>query len=107
MGFMASVLASTVASTWFVEKRGLVTGLLMGATTAGQLVFMQVHRALIDSQGWRWASIVIAAATLASIRLVVLFIQNQPEDKGLSAYGAPAGYVTPPRRAVTGPVVFI
>ena len=64
MGFMASVLASTVASTWFVEKRGLVTGLLMGATTAGQLVFMQVHRALVDSQGWRCASIAIGCLTI-------------------------------------------
>jgi sugar phosphate permease len=99
MGCMAGILASTVANTWFVEKRGLVTGALMAATTAGQLVFMQIHRALIDSSSWRFASVVIAVATLAGIPLTVKFIRDKPEDKGLRAYGSAPGHVTPPRVA--------
>jgi predicted MFS family arabinose efflux permease len=75
----------------------VVTGALMAATTAGQLVFMQIHRALIDAYTWRAASVVIALATVAGIPLTIAFVRDKPEDKGLRAYGSPVGYRTPPR----------
>ena len=95
MGCMASILASTVASTWFVERRGQVTGLLMAATTAGQLIFTQLNRKLIDGNSWRYATGAVAVATVLGLPLAIAFLRDRPEDKGLSAYGAPAGYVTP------------
>ncbi len=97
MGCMATVLASTVAAAWFVEKQGMVTGLLVAAGTAGQLVFIPTNRLLVQSFTWRAAAFVIASATICAIPLVVLFIRNKPEDKGLTALGAPAGWQTPPR----------
>ena len=39
-GCMATVFASTVASRWFVKRRGLVTGALTAASASGQLVFL-------------------------------------------------------------------
>lgn len=95
MGCTATVLASTVANIWFVEKRGQVTGILMAATTAGQLVFMQANRILVDRFSWRLAGLVIAVATLSGIPLVLAVVANRPEDRGLQAYGAPPGYETP------------
>jgi predicted MFS family arabinose efflux permease len=95
MGCMASVLASTVANTWFVAKRGQITGLLMAATTAGQLMFTQLNRRLVEQQSWRFAASAIAVATLAGIPLALAFLRNRPEDKGTTAYGAPEGYEPP------------
>ncbi len=97
MGCMASILATTVATTWFFERRGQVTGLLMAATTAGQLMFTQLNRKLIDGQSWRFATGTVAVATLIGVPLALAFLRDRPEDKGISAYGAPAGYVTAPR----------
>ena len=39
-GSMAMSLAATVVGRWFVRRRGLVTGLLAAAASAGQLVFL-------------------------------------------------------------------
>ena len=39
-GSMALVFAATIANRWFVEKRGIVIGLLTAATATGQLIFL-------------------------------------------------------------------
>lgn len=46
-GCMATVLAATVATRWFVAQRGLVTGVLTAASATGQLIFLPC------SPGWR------------------------------------------------------
>ena len=40
--------------------------------------------------GWRWASLIVAAAALSVVPLVLVFMRNYPQDKGLTAYGATA-----------------
>lgn len=92
MGCTATVLASSVANTWFVAKRGVVTGVLVASGTAGQLIFIPLNRWLISTFSWRAANVVIALTTCAAIVMVGLFLVNRPEDKGLKAYGAPDSY---------------
>ncbi len=94
-GCLASVLAANVASAWFYERRGAVSGVLTAGGTAGQLVFIQLNARLVDSFSWRYVSGTIAIATLVAVPLVVAFVRNKPEDVGLRAYGAPEGYETP------------
>jgi MFS family permease len=83
MGFVA-----TIATRWFEERRGLVTGVLTAASATGQLIFLPVIAEVTTRHGWRWASIVVAAAALAVVPLVLVFMRNYPADKGLTAYGA-------------------
>ena len=45
-GCMATVFASTVASRWFIARRGIVTGALTAATASGQLVFLPLLTSL-------------------------------------------------------------
>ena len=97
-GSMAMVFAATVANRWFVRRRGLVMGVLTAGGATGQLVFLPVVAALADSAGWRVASLVIAGAALAVVPLVIAFLGNHPEDRGLTPYGAGAGWVPPVRQ---------
>jgi MFS family permease len=83
MGFVA-----TIATRWFEERRGLVTGVLTAASATGQLIFLPVIAEVTTRHGWRWASIVVAGAALAVVPLVLVFMRNYPADKGLTAYGA-------------------
>ncbi|MCW2513903.1 MAG: sugar phosphate permease [Mycobacterium sp.] len=83
MGFVA-----TVATRWFEERRGLVTGVLTAASATGQLIFLPVVAEVTTRHGWRWASLIVAAAALSVVPLVLLLMRNQPSDKGLTAYGA-------------------
>ena len=93
-GCMATVFASTVASRWFVARRGVVTGVLTAATASGQLVFLPLLTHLADSNGWRSVSITVAVATASVIPVVLLFMRNRPEDVGLLPYGAPPDHVS-------------
>jgi sugar phosphate permease len=99
-GCMATVFASTVATRWFVQRRGVVVGALTAATASGQLIFLPVLTRLADGPGWRWVGIVIGCSALAVIPIVALFLRDRPEDVGLRAYGA--GPDDPPTPAATG-----
>jgi predicted MFS family arabinose efflux permease len=97
-GSMAMVFAATVANRWFVQRRGLVMGVLTAGGATGQLVFLPVVAALAGSVGWRVASLVIAGAALAVVPLVLALIGDHPEDRGLTPYGAAADWVPPVRQ---------
>lgn len=101
-GCMATVFASTVASRWFVNRRGLVTGALTAATASGQLVFLPVLTRIADTYGWRWVGFVIAICALSVAPLVAVLLRNHPSDVGLLPVGAASDYVAPP--AVDRPV---
>jgi predicted MFS family arabinose efflux permease len=87
-GSMALVFAATVASRWFVERRGLVMGVLTAGSSMGQLVFLPILAGATDAWGWRSASLVVTAASLAVIPLVLLFLHDHPADRGVHPYGA-------------------
>jgi predicted MFS family arabinose efflux permease len=95
-GCMATVFASSVASRWFVERRGLVVGVLTAAGASGQLVFLPLLTHLADTVGWRWVGATVAIGAAAVIPVVVLFLRNRPEDVGLVPYGAAEGWAPPP-----------
>lgn len=84
MGFVA-----TVATRWFVARRGLVTGVLTASSATGQLIFLPVVAAITTHYGWRWASGVVAIASIITVPLVLVFMRNRPADKGVGPYGAP------------------
>jgi MFS family permease len=96
-GAMAAVLAATVATRWFVARRGLVTGALTAASATGQLIFLPLLAHLAVGYGWQWAAVAVAAGALLVLPLVVLFLRNSPADLDLRPYGAdPATPVLPP-----------
>lgn len=82
MGFVA-----TIATRWFVEKRGLVTGVLTAASATGQLIFLPLVAEITTRHGWRWASIIVAGAALAVVPLILVFMRDHPADKGIGPYG--------------------
>ncbi|MGV9803737.1 MFS transporter [Mycobacterium sp. NPDC003449] len=86
MGFVA-----TVATRWFEQRRGLVTGVLTAASATGQLIFLPIVAAVTTQHGWRWASLIVAAAAVAVVPLVAVFLRDRPADKGLAPYGADPG----------------
>src|SRR3954469_10418314 len=99
-GAVAPVLAAMIATRWFAERRGLVTGLLTAANSTGQLIFLPLmsHLAL---HGWRWAMAVPAGAALVALPIAGLLMRDRPADIGLKPYG---GTVDPPQRAATSAV---
>lgn len=96
-GSMALVFAATIANRWFVERRGLVMGILTAGSATGQLIFLPVVAWLAETSGWRPASLVIAGVSLLAVPIVWAVLRNHPSDKGVLPYGAdPATWSPPP-----------
>jgi MFS family permease len=93
-GAVAPVLAAMIATRWFVERRGLVVGLLTAANSTGQLIFLPLM-SHIEMEGWRWVMLVPAAAALIALPVAGLLMRDRPSDLGLAPYGGAP--VEPPR----------
>jgi MFS family permease len=87
-GATALVFGALVTGRWFVQRRGLVLGVLGAAWATGQLVFLPVIAHTIEHYGWRQASGAIAVACALLIPLVWIVIADRPADVGLRPYGA-------------------
>ncbi|CAH0167947.1 MFS transporter [Roseomonas sp. CECT 9278] len=102
-GMVALVLSATVANRWFVERRGLVMGLLTAAFAAGQLTFLPAAAALAASHGWRMAILPAIIGLAICATLYLLFARDWPAQVGLAPYGAKA--IVPPPAASANNVV--
>jgi sugar phosphate permease len=87
-GAMALVLGATVATRWFVKRRGLVTGIFAASAASGQLIFLPAQAALVESAGWRPAVLLVAGVAVCVAVLVALFMRDDPTEVGVAAYGA-------------------
>jgi sugar phosphate permease len=101
-GSMSMAFIATVVNRWFVARRGLVAGILTAGNATGQLIFLPLVAWLATHHGWRTAALTTAAAALAVVPLVLLFLRNHPADMGLRAYGATDADPGPPPHQPVG-----
>jgi len=95
-GAGAMVLGATVVNRWFVERRGLMMGLLTASTATGTLVFLPAIAALAEHGGWRPVVLTVAAIAAVLAPLAWFVIPERPADIGLRPYGAPEDWTEPP-----------
>jgi sugar phosphate permease len=86
-GMTALVLGATIATRWFVGRRGLVVGILTASVATGQLVFLPLLAHLTDRFGWRIALGLICAMLAVSASAVWLLMRDRPSDLGLRPFG--------------------
>lgn len=95
-GGVATVMGATVANTWFESRRGLVTGMVGGAASAGQLIFLPLLVFLTDEYGWRTAVGFLAVMILGVVLpLAFMFMRSRPKDLGIEPYGVGKAGVVP------------
>jgi sugar phosphate permease len=87
-GMAAAVLGATVATRWFVARRGLVIGIMGASVSAGQLVFVPLMMWLFVAIGWRSGVIVMSVMLFALLPLIWLLMRDSPADLGLRPLGA-------------------
>ena len=83
------MISSNVVNLWWVQRRGMVSGIgRLAASLLGGLFPPLVH-ALIGNYGWR-SSFVLLGLMVAALMLPVglIFFRRQPEDYGLLPDGA-------------------
>jgi sugar phosphate permease len=86
-GMTALVLGATIATRWFVARRGLVVGVLSASVATGQLVFLPLIASLTERFGWRIALAFICGMLCISAFIVFMVLRDRPSDVGLRPYG--------------------
>jgi MFS family permease len=86
-GMTALVLGATIATRWFVARRGLVVGILTASVATGQLVFLPLLASLTERLGWRVSLGLICVMLGVSATAVLLLMRDRPSDLGLRPYG--------------------
>ena len=99
-GLTAIVLAATVATRWFTQRRGLVVGLLAASSATGQLVFLPLIAELTGRYGWRMALVFVCGLLAAAAVVALALMRDRPSDLDLPPYGETA--VIPPPAAGAG-----
>ena len=88
-GGVALTTGSTVVARWFEARRGLAIGIAAGGMSAGQLIVIPLATALTVWFGWRTSFLWLGLGLLVLIVPVCLaLIRNNPEDRGVTPYGA-------------------
>ena len=95
-GIIGVGLAATVASRWFVHRRGLVVGILASAFAAGQLLFVPLLAWLTTVVDWRYALVIPIIGGFFSALLFLLFSKDWPYDLRLAPLGEKEMF-TPPK----------
>ncbi len=104
-GAMAGWVGATIANRWFIERRGLVVGVLTASGATGQLLFLPLLASMVESIGWRPAVMLVAIVSLAVIPLVAIFMRNFPQDVNARPFGSKPNDPVPllPARAAGNP----
>jgi len=81
------VPTTSVVPRWFVERRGLMTGIVVAGIGAGTMIIPPLASQLISNYGWRTSSIVIGSIVSASVILVAQFMRRDPSQVKQLPYG--------------------
>ncbi|MBM4264745.1 MAG: MFS transporter [Deltaproteobacteria bacterium] len=79
-------LSASVASRWFIARRGLAVGILTNANATGQVIFLPILMALIVSHGWRPAMWLIVGTALLLLPAIYFWLRDYPSEIGLEPY---------------------
>jgi len=93
-GGMSGVLSASVATRWFIGRKGIVLGFLNSGSSTGQIIFIPLMMAIIVFAGWRVGSYVLVAITSSCVFLVWFFMRDDPSEVGLEPYNEGPGATT-------------
>ncbi|PDT76639.1 MFS transporter [Bradyrhizobium sp. C9] len=86
-GMTALVLGATIATRWFVARRGLVIGMLTASVATGQLAFLPLLATITDRYGWRIALGLVCVMLGIAAFAVLMVMRDRPSDVGLRPFG--------------------
>lgn len=78
---------ASIASRWFVAKRGVVLGVTTAGVGVGALVIAPFAQVLISEFGWRISYLMLAGLLVIIAVPLSRFMRLEPCEKGLEPYG--------------------
>jgi MFS family permease len=106
-GMTALVLGVTIATRWFVARRGLVVGIMTASVATGQLVFLPALAAVTERVGWRIALALVCVMLGVAAFAVLLVMRDRPSDVGLRPFGDEGSEPLPAPPPSTAPITSV
>ena len=106
-GMTALVLGATIATRWFVARRGLVVGILTASVATGQLLFLPALAAITDRVGWRFALGLVCVLLGIAAVAVLMLMRDRPGDVGQRPYGDQGTEPLPAPPPSTAPIAAV
>ncbi len=88
---LAGISITTLINNWFVEKRGLATGLAFAGSGVSAAIMTPVLTTIVADFGWRMGYRTMSLVSLCLLVPAVLLIRVSPAEKGLLPYGVKPG----------------
>ena len=87
--FTTQLVGPVLINKWFKEKNGTAMGIMMAAVGLFGAILQPTTAAVISKFGWSAGYICLGLVSFVVVLpVVLLLIRDNPEDKGLKAYGA-------------------
>jgi len=88
IGLSASFVPTTsTIARWFVKRRGMMTGIVVGGMGLGTMFIPPLVSRFISIYGWRTSYIIVGSVAMVLVILVAQFLRRDPGQMGLSPYG--------------------
>ncbi|MED3867085.1 MFS transporter [Priestia megaterium] len=92
VGGASNVAATVVVTNWFNQKRGLAFGIMEAGFGAGQMLLVPGSLMLIHWFNWKLTVTILGIfLTIIVFPIMLLFLRNHPQDKGLLPIGGNIG----------------
>ncbi|MEL7610450.1 MAG: MFS transporter [Bacillota bacterium] len=90
IGYVAgtATMCSTIITSWFVKRQGLILGIIFTAPNFGAMLFYPLIGSWIEKLGYSNSFLLCAGAMLITMIIVSIFIRVHPSDMGQLPYGA-------------------
>lgn len=98
-GGAALVPVSILITNWFEKNRGVALSVCMMGSSGANIFCSKLVARMLDHWGLARASVVHACIILCLIVIAMLFIRNEPADKGLQPYGAEGSRAVPEKNS--------
>lgn len=86
-GFGSMVPVSILMSKWFVKNRALTIGLCSAGSSAATIIMSPVTTLLVENISMEAAFLIEGLIFLMIALIVIIFLRNDPAEKGLEPYG--------------------
>ncbi len=80
------LIPSAIVNKWFVQRRGLVTGVVMAGGGVGTLVLPLIVGRFISVGGWQYAQLFLGILAFC-FTVFAFLLKHYPEDMNLKPYG--------------------
>ena len=84
---LAGISVTTLVHNWFVDKRGLATGLAFAGSGVSAAIMTPVLTTVVTDYGWRMGYRTMSLVSFIILIPAMLLIRLEPSDKGLLPYG--------------------